>query len=1020
MVTVVFCDLTGSTELGERLDAESLRSLLDLYFTTVSDVLHRHGGTVEKFIGDAVLAVFGVPVVHEDDALRAVRAAMEMTSAMRDLMVETRHRWGVDPAIRIGVNTGEVLAGDSAGRERLATGDAVNVAARLEQAARPGEVVLGPETYRLVRDAVRVEVLPATSLRGKSEAVSPYLVREVLTGVEGHSRRLDLPLVGRAEDLATLRRSYEEAVTSDACRRSLVLGAAGMGKSRLVAEFLATLDGRATVMSGPCLPYGRGITFWPLREMLRQASGWAPEDSAELAQSRLADLLAGDVDSALVAENLAALIGVGPTVGRIEEGFWAVRRLLESLSRWAPVVLIVDDLHWAEPALLDLLDDVLRARGPIFVLCAARPEIFDDHPDWAANDVRVTLGPLPGDLCDRLIDSLLGSSMVPPSVRKHVSTAAEGNPLFVEEMLATLREEGVLVASSTGWTATRQLTPQMVPPSIQALLRARLDRLTVDEQACMQMAAVIGRVFWQSAVAELVGKGEADRATPFLAALVTRDLISRDLSTFFEDHAFRFRHILLRDAAYSSLPKIVRAEAHERFCSWLEGVVGDRAAEYDEIIGYHLECALELRSGLAMAGGREAALAVAAGARLSAAGTRAFTRGDMAAAVNLLGRAHRLLEGDPPARLHLVPTLSQAMQWRGDNKGARSLLDTSLVESARLQDPRAAMSLKLTRASLRDGEDAAEVQVQTGLEAVQVFTEAGDDEGLARAWMLVGLAQLEQGRTALAEQAWTRAIGPASRAAPALAEETEMWLNSYCVYGSTPMAEVATRLDVLCRKVGGQPFREGTLLRGRAFVAATRSEFATAYRLLARARETYVDLGLDYAGAIVSQTSYEVALRAGDLSAVVAELRDDEQALARMGDEWVRSTTLGMLAHALHASGQRPEAEEAAALSRRLTTSGDVFSQVMWRTASAKLLSGAGRHDEAMALVHEAVELLAGSDWLCIRADALLDQAHVLALAGHREQALAAARAALDLYVRKADQAAAARAERHLAELGSG
>ena len=1019
VVTVVFCDLTGSTELGERLDAESLRNLLDLYFTTMSDVLHRHGGTVEKFIGDAVVAVFGVPVVHEDDALRAVRAAMEMTNAMRDLTVEISRLWGVDPTIRVGVNTGEVLAGDAAGRERLATGDAVNVAARLEQAARPGQVVLGPETYRLVRDAVLVEMLQPMSLKGKSQPVSPYLVREVLAGVEGHSRRLDLPLVGRMRELDIIRRSYEEAVRTGTCRRSLVLGPAGIGKSRLVGEFLQTLEGRATVMSGPCLPYGRGITFWPVREMLREASGWIPGDSAERAQGRLAELLGGDADSTLVAENLAALVGVGPAAGRIEEGFWAVRRLLESLSRWRPVVVIVDDVHWAEPALLDLLDDIRRARGPIFVLCAARPELFEDHPGWAAEATRVVLDPLPGEVCDRLIDTLLGSSVVPSSVREHVRAAAEGNPLFVEEMLAMLREEGVLVAGPSGWTATRQLTPQMVPSSIQALLRARLDLLTLDEQACMQMGAVIGRVFWQSAVAELAGEVKADRATPCLNALESRDLITRDLSTFFEDHAYRFRHILLRDAAYASLPKLVRAAAHERFCSWLEGVVGDRSAEYDEIIGYHLERALELRSGLAIAGHDEEALALAAGARLEAAGMRAFMRGDTAAAVNLLGRAHRLLEHDPPARLHLVPTLSQAMQWRGDHQGARDLLGTSLVESARLQEPRVTMSLQLTRAAFRDGEDAPDVQIQTGLEAVDVFTEAGDDEGLARAWMLVGLAQLERGRTALAEEAWTQALAPASRADPALAEETEMWLSGYCMYGPTHVAEVAARLDAIGKKVGGKPFREGTLLRGRAFVAATRNEFAKAYRLLARSRETYADLGLSYAGALVSQTSYEVALRAGALEGVVAELRGDEQALDRMGEAWARSTTVSMLAHALHDSGRFPEAAEAVELGRRLTAPGDVFSQVLWRTASAKLLAGAGRHDEAMALVKEAVELLADSDWLCIRADALLDQARILELADHQEEAVSAAQDALDLYVLKGDEASAARARRHLAQLGS-
>src|SRR4051794_36299076 len=268
-VTVLFCDLTGSTELGERLDAEALRALLDLYFSKMSEALERHGGTVEKFIGDAVVAVFGVPALHEDDALRAVRAATDMTAAMLDLTTDIGRRWAVTPQIRIGVNTGEVLAGDSAGRERLATGDAVNVAARLEQAALPGQVVIGLETYRLVRDAVHVRKLPSQALKGKAEPVEAFLVEEVVSGAAGYARRLDAPLIGRDAELGTLRRCYEDAVAAAQCGRVLITGLAGMGKSRLIGEWLTDLGGRATVMVGPCLPYGQGITFWPVREMLR-------------------------------------------------------------------------------------------------------------------------------------------------------------------------------------------------------------------------------------------------------------------------------------------------------------------------------------------------------------------------------------------------------------------------------------------------------------------------------------------------------------------------------------------------------------------------------------------------------------------------------------------------------------------------------------------------------------------------------------------------------------------------------
>ncbi|MBA2559275.1 MAG: AAA family ATPase, partial [Propionibacteriales bacterium] len=965
IVTVVFCDLTGSTELGERLDPESLRDLLDRYFATMSDVLTRHGGTVEKFIGDAVVAVFGVPVLHEDDALRAVRAAIEMTSAMSQLAVELDRRWGVRPSVRIGVNTGEVLAGDIAGRERLATGDAVNVAARLEQAALAGQVVLGQDTYRLVRDAVRADALPPMRLKGKADPAAGYLLHEVLAGAQGYSRRLDAPLVGRKEELTILRRSYDDAVHAGACRRALVVGMAGIGKSRLTAEFLSGLGGRATVLSGPCLPYGHGITFWPLREMLRGAAGWTHDETAQNAVRRLADLLPGEPDGELVAERAAALVGLSDTPGRMEEGFWAVRRLLESLSRWRPVVVVVDDLHWAEPALLDLLDDQLRARGPIFILSGARPEFFDDHPGWGADFVRVVLDPLRAEHCDQLIDAVLGSNEVQPAVREHVRAAAEGNPLFVEQMLANFREDGVLTQSATGWVATRELTPDMIPPSIQTLLQARLERLPGDEQAEIEMAAVVGRVFWRSAVAELAQEAVGSTAGSHLLALVFRELISPDTSDFIGDDAYHFRHILVRDAAYNALPKVARAEAHQRFSRWLERVAGDRADEYDEILGYHLERAFELRSSLAVVGDRERSLARAAGRRLSAAGRRSFARGDIAAAVNLLGRAHRLLVVDPPARLRLVPTLAEALHWRGDLRAAAMLLEASTTEADALHDQRLAMHVGLARAvrlDLTTGEE------QAGHDAVAVFTDAGDDEGLARAWMLIGHACFADGRTADAELAWMQALPPARRAAPELAEETAMWLAMYSLYGPTPISEVAARLDKIEVEVAGKPYREGSLLRGRAFVAATRSEFATAYRLLRRSRETFDDLGLHHVSAVVSHVHYEVALREGILAASVAELSADERALASAGERWARSTTAAMLAHALCAAGRFTEALESASSARDLTNPGDAMSEVLWRTATAKVLAKDGRHDEAQLLAAEAVSMVAPTDWLCVKA----------------------------------------------------
>jgi tetratricopeptide (TPR) repeat protein len=655
----------------------------------------------------------------------------------------------------------------------------------------------------------------------------------------------------------------------------------------------------------------------------------------------------------------------------------------------------------------------------VLLLCVTRPELFEDHPGWHVDDVRLTLEPLPDDVCDRLIDTVLASASVDPAIRAHVRASAEGNPLFVEEMLATLREDGVLLDGPTGWTATRQVSRDMIPSSIQAMLRARLERLTGDQQTYIEVASVVGRVFWQSAVAELARRVVGGRAADHLIELVQRDLITPDVSVFAGDHAFRFRHILLRDAAYSALSKASRAEAHEQFADWLTRAVGDRAADYDEILGYHLERAFELRSALSPVGERERDLAGRAGARLGAAGTRSFASGDIAAALNLLGRAHALLAVDPSARLRLVPTLSLAMSWRGDPKGGTALLAASILESAPLDDPALTMHLRLSMAAEREGEDSPTQQEEAARQALAVFSETSDDEGLAQAWMLMGLAQHAQGRAMAAEESWTQALAPARRGAPLLAEETELWLASYCVYGPTHIDEVADRLKHLSDRIGGKPYREGTLLRGRAFVAAARKDFPTAYRLVVRCRETYDDLGLDYPKALASQTAYEVALRAGELSSVIPSLEEDERALASMGDHWSRSTTAAMLAHATYADERLETAHQWAELARDLTSPGDTFSEVLWRTAAAKLLARSGRQSEALTLAVEAVTLVRSSDWLCTHADALLDQAEVLALGGRTEDAAVAVMDATKLYSRKGDDGSILRTARVLDRLRS-
>ncbi len=444
-VTVLFCDVTGSTALAESTDPEALRAVLACYFERMKAIVESHGGTVEKFIGDAVMAVFGVPTVHEDDALRAVRAAVEMRDALPELGVEAR----------IGVNTGEVVTGT---QERLATGDAVNVAARLEQAAQPGEILLGEETLALVRYVVEAGPAELLELKGKTAPVAAFR----LFGVTGEAaRRHEAPLVGRRRELDRLRDAFEQGVVDRSCQLFTILGTAGVGKSRLAFEFLERVEGR--VVRGRCLSYGEGITYWPVVEVLKQL-----------------DVLPSDPAA---AASLRALLRESEEGTSAEEIAWGFRKLLEEQAHEKALVCVFDDIHWGEETFLDLIEHVadLSRDAPLLLLCLARPELLDRRPGWGGGKLNATtllLEPLSAEEMNLLVDELGG---VDEELRAKILTTADGNPLFLEEMIALVR------ASRNGDIA--------VPPTIQALLAARLDQLDPSERHVLERGAIEGRVF---------------------------------------------------------------------------------------------------------------------------------------------------------------------------------------------------------------------------------------------------------------------------------------------------------------------------------------------------------------------------------------------------------------------------------------------------------------------------------------------------------------------------------------------
>jgi class 3 adenylate cyclase len=661
-VTVVFSDVVGSTALGERLDPESLRKVMARYFDEMRSVLDRHGGTLEKFIGDAVMAVFGIPVLHEDDALRAVRAAAEMRAALIPLNDELERDRGVTIEVRVGVNTGEVVAGDSAEGQAFVTGDAVNVAARLEQAAQPGEILIGDSTYRLVRDAVAVEPVASLSLKGKLERV-PAL--RLLALSSGTGRRRTSPIVGRDRELEALDRAFEGVVSDGAGRLITVIGAPGVGKSRLVDEFLNGQSDDVTIVRGRCLSYGKGITFWPIKSMVSQAAGLSGEESSQAAQQKIRALMAPAGDADLIVERVAETIGVATTVAGHRGSTWAVGRLFEELARRRPLLAVFDDIQWAEPTLLDLIEAVsgqLR-QAKILLVCMARPDLLEVRPAWSAhveNATRLELRPLTTEGSEQLIANLLGASELGEEVLARITDTAEGNPFFVEEILAMLVDEGVLVrrkglVEATGWSHVS------LPRTIQALLAARLERLADEERAVLERGSVEGKVFHRGAVLELSRGTDRQHLDGWLRRLEQQELIQANRAQFPGEKAFRFRHQLLRDVTYESLTKAARTELHEEFAGWLERRAGKRAEEFDEILGYHFEEAYRYQADLGPVDARGRALADRAANRLASAGLRAYARGDMWGAGDLLSRALGLLPGDSASRLRLQPRLDEAL-----------------------------------------------------------------------------------------------------------------------------------------------------------------------------------------------------------------------------------------------------------------------------------------------------------------------------------------------------------------------
>ena len=1007
-VTVLFCDMVDSTPLGEQLDPEALRRVLARWHEAMRTVLERHGGTVEKFIGDAVMAVFGTPVAHEDDALRAVRAAAEMRVALAALNAELERSYAVTIESRTAVNTGDVVASRG---ETLVTGDAVNVAARLEQSAQSGEILLGEQTYDLVRDVTLVEPVAELALKGKAQPVSAWRLLSVLPDISAFARPLATSFVGRTQELAALEAAFERAVAERRCHLVTVLGPPGIGKSRLLRELMAAVGERARLLVGRCLPYGEGITYWPLVDIVRQVAGGEP-------RAVVSELLAEDEIGELVAELVAAAVGAtAEQGGSTEETHWAVRKLLEALARDRPLVVVFEDLHWAEPTFLDLIEYVAGfSRGrPLLLLGSARPELLETRPAWAKpglNSQLLPLGSLAEPEVDALIDARLETGALPERLRARVLEAAEGNPLFVEQLLAMQTEVG---------GADGEL---VVPPTLQALLAARIDRLEPRERAVLECAAVEGRGFHRGAVAELLPARERAAVGARLLALVRKDFIRPDRSEFPDDDGYRFAHMLIRDAAYASMPKELRAELHVRYANWLEQRVGDRIREYEEILGYHLEQACRYRRELAPADEQTLALARRAAAPLASAARRATARDDWPAVAALLARAVALLPEGDAERTSLLPDLGEALGMCRDYRGGIAVLEDAIERAEAAGDRRTRSYALLLRGRHRKSVDpgfAAEEALGEAKQALRVFDELGDERGQALAWATLSYYHQSRGHQTEARNASERALAHASAAGDERQEaEARGRIGFSLFHGAAPLDEVVSYLESLPNQANAKG-RGIHALWPRALLGqaeAMRGRFETASRLIGELVSALEDLGNPFAAAEVgAYVSGVIEMIAGNPAAAERHLERDYRAMAGAGETGHLSTVAGQLANAVYAQGRYEEAERYTRISEETAARDDYASQILWRTVRAMAFAREGRLDDGEQLAREAVTLAEATDNIDFHGDALMALAEVLCLAERPSEAVPVIEEALHLFELKGNVVSARKARALLGEL---
>jgi len=700
VVSILFVDLVGFTARSHDADPEDVRAALAPYHQRVKREIEAYGGIVEKFIGDAVMAVFGAPVAHEDDAERAVRAALRIVEGIDEVNEANPN---LDLSIRAAVNTGEGLVKLSArpqAGEGMVAGDVVNTASRLQNVAPVGGVVVGEITYRSTKDIFEYQDLEPVTVKGKPDPVSIWrpIAARGRFGVDVEQPRRT-PFVGREFDLGALRHAYGRTLKERSLQLVTISGEPGVGKSRLVSEFFSFIDDQDELVywaQGRCLPYGEGITFWALGEVVKAQAGLLESDTRQQALQKLHAavrvFVKHETEHEWFVARLAPLVGAqlqeGGTAER-NEAFTAWRRFLEAVASRNPFVVVIEDLHWADSALLDFIDDLVEwSTGvPILVVCTARPELYERRPGWGAglrNHTSIALSPLTDAETAQLISALLSQTVLPAEVHSALLERAGGNPLYAEEFVRMLSDRGLV--RRRGRVVSLDISADTpMPDSVQALIAARLDTLSSERKALLHNAAIVGKVFWSGAVASL-GDLDEEAAIHSLQELVRKEFIrpARD-SSLEGQQEYSFWHSLIRDVAYAQIPRATRAEKHHAAADWIEATAGERAADVAEVLVHHLDEA----DKLLRASGNEARaeeLAEPLTRHLVAAGERAQDL-DAARAERHFQRALQLLPEGHPQRPSVLVSAGRSCQLRGKLDEAGGYLKEAIAEAEAREDP---------------------------------------------------------------------------------------------------------------------------------------------------------------------------------------------------------------------------------------------------------------------------------------------------------------------------------------------